>query len=279
MENKHAALYEHLVKQADRITDEWLSRTASEKEKTAQQYNDFILAVSKVFAKDEQALCWDKASGCAKEIAYDRAVSQIPVIDSIKGFKVCRELLMDEIKQFSDEYQPDSSKKDFFIWNKQLHLIMDEVIEQFILEYEHTTKSQLEAQTEMIRELSAPVIPVSEHIGVLPLIGEIDTHRATVIIESALKQCAELHLSHLFIDISGVPVVDTMVAYQLFKVVDSTKLLGVETVLSGVRPEIAQTVVKLGMDFSHIKTEQSLAKALCNKGFCIHEDGKAGEKV
>ncbi|MFZ8005085.1 STAS domain-containing protein [Bacillus licheniformis] len=265
MENKHAALYEYLVKQADRITDEWLSRTASEKEKTAQQYKDFILAVSKVFAKDEQALCWNKASGCAKEIAYDRAVSQIPVTESIKGFKVCRELLIDEIEQFSDEHAPDSSKKDFFIWNKQLHLMMDEVIEQFILEYEHTTKSQLKAQTEMIRELSAPVIPVSEHIGVLPLIGEIDTHRATVIIESALTQCAELHLSHLFIDISGVPVVDTMVAHQLFKVVDSTKLLGVETVLSGLRPEIAQTVVKLGMDFSHIKTEQSLAKALCNK--------------
>lgn len=173
MENKHAALYEYLVKQADRITDEWLSRTASEKEKTAQQYKDFILAVSKVFAKDEQALCWNKASGCAKEIAYDRDVSQIPVTESINGFKVCRELLIDEIEQFSDEHAPDSSKKDFFIWNKQLHLMMDEVIEQFILEYEHTTKSQLKAQTEMIRELSAPVIPVSEHIGVLPLLVKL----------------------------------------------------------------------------------------------------------
>ncbi|MDI5788433.1 hypothetical protein PO124_08445 [Bacillus licheniformis] len=57
------------------------------KRKTAQQYKDFILAVSKVFAKDEQALCWNKASGCAKEIAYDRAVSQIPVTESINGLK------------------------------------------------------------------------------------------------------------------------------------------------------------------------------------------------
>lgn len=62
-----------------------------------------------------------------------------------------------------------------------------------------------------------------------------------------------------------------MVAYQIFKVIDSTKSLGIETIISGIRPEIAQTVVKLGLDFSNVKTEQSLAKALANKGFKIEE--------
>lgn len=91
--------------------------------------------------------------------------------------------------------------------------------------------------------------------------------RAKIILESVLEQASRLRLTHLFIDISGVPVVDTMVAYQLFKVVDSAKLLGIETIISGIRPEIAQTVVKLGIDFSKVNTEHSLAKALEKEAF------------
>ncbi len=133
------------------------------------------------------------------------------------------------------------------------------------------TVTQLNAQKEMINELSAPIMPIADGIGILPLVGEIDTYRAKMILESVLDQCSSLRLSYLFLDISGVPIVDTMVAYQIFKVIDSTKLLGIETTISGIRPEIAQTVVKLGIDFSQVKTEQSLAKALAKNGFIVKE--------
>ncbi|KAA6451463.1 STAS domain-containing protein [Bacillus swezeyi] len=272
MESENSALYDYLMKQTDKIAAKWLSQTKAEKESTAKQYHNFIHAVLNILTERKSTNDWKEAVGCTKEMAHDRAVNQISVIESIKGFKMFRSLLMDEIEAFSNGHEPGCSKRNILAWNRRLHLIIDEIVEQFIAEYDQTTTSQLKAQKEMIHELSAPVFPISTHIGVLPLIGEIDTHRARVIIESALGQCAELRLSHLFIDISGVPLVDTMVAYQLFKVVDSTKLLGIETIISGIGPEIAQTVVKLGIDFSHIKTEQSLAKALCNKGFCIREE-------
>lgn len=165
----------------------------------------------------------------------------------------------------------DISIQEFYEWSRILNQNIDEIIEVFTEEYHQVTMIQLNAQKEMINELSAPIMPITDGIGILPLVGEIDTHRARTILESVLEQCSALKLSYLFLDISGVPIVDTMVAYQIFKVIDSTKLLGIETIISGIRPEIAQTVVKLGLDFSNVKTEQSLAKALANKGFKIKE--------
>ena len=106
----------------------------------------------------------------------------------------------------------------------------------------------------MINELSAPIMPITDGIGILPLVGEIDTHRARTILESVLEQCSALKLSYLFLDISGVPIVDTMVAYQIFKVIDSTKLLGIETIISGIRPEIAQKTL-LGFHIRKIQTQ------------------------
>ncbi|QHZ47652.1 MULTISPECIES: STAS domain-containing protein [Bacillus] len=270
MDSTNSALYHYLMKQADQIADEWMAQIPSEKDNTAAEFQYFVHAVSNVLTEEKTEKYWEKAGICLKQMARDRAARQMPVMESVKGFKIFRCILMDKIQAFSNDH--DCSKKHLFAWNRRLHSLMDEIIEHFLSEYDQATASCLKAQKEMIHELSAPVIPISAQIGILPLIGEIDTHRAKVIIESALSQCTALHLSHLFIDISGVPVVDTMVAYQLFKVVDSTKLLGIETIISGIRPEIAQTVVKLGIDFSHIKTEQSLAKALGKKGFCIREE-------
>ncbi|MCY8404943.1 STAS domain-containing protein [Bacillus sonorensis] len=273
MKSKNSALYQHFMKRSSHITDEWLSNTPIQQSglSTAKQYKEFVQAVINILTEKKPQKEWKAALECARKLARDKAVIQAPIHESLKGFKIFRRIFMDEIETFSNESAHDISKKEAFEWSKRLNLMLDEFIEQFMDEYDRTTIRQLHAQKEMIRELSVPVIPISNHIGVLPLIGEIDTNRAKVILESALEQCAELHLTHLFIDISGVPIVDTMVAYQLFRVVDSTRLLGIETIISGIRPEIAQTVVKIGIDFSNIKTEQSLAVALSKKGFRIWE--------
>nr|WP_251030358.1 STAS domain-containing protein [Bacillus sp. ISL-35] len=111
-------------------------------------------------------------------------------------------------------------------------------------------------------ELSIPVIKISNQIGVLPIIGDIDTQRAQELMNKALMKSSELSLEHLIIDLSGVPIIDTMVADRIFKVVRALSLLGVNTILSGIRPEIAQTMVNLGVNVSDIPVTSSVHMAM-----------------
>ena len=113
-----------------------------------------------------------------------------------------------------------------------------------------------------IDELSIPVVRLTKEIGVIPLVGEIDTHRAQILMENALKQGDTYKLSWLIIDLSAVPIIDTMVADQLFKVVAALKLIGIDVVLSGIRSEIALTMVQLGVKLNDIVTFNSLYGAL-----------------
>jgi rsbT co-antagonist protein RsbR len=113
-----------------------------------------------------------------------------------------------------------------------------------------------------IDELSIPVVRITKEIGVIPLVGEIDTHRAQILMENALKQGDTYKLSWLIIDLSAVPIIDTMVADQLFKVVSALKLIGIDVVLSGIRSEIALTMVQLGVKLNDIVTFNSLYGAL-----------------
>lgn len=96
----------------------------------------------------------------------------------------------------------------------------------------------------------------------MPLIGNLDTERAKILLEETTSTALKLNLEKLIIDISGVYIVDTMVADQIFKLIAALKLLGVETILTGVRPEVAQTMIGLGIDFSGIKVATNVERAL-----------------
>ncbi|ARI75882.1 STAS domain-containing protein [Halobacillus mangrovi] len=123
-----------------------------------------------------------------------------------------------------------------------------------------------EKAQEVVEELSVPVVPITKGIAVLPLIGEIDSDRAQLVMETSLQQSTELDLSHLFIDISGVPVIDTVVAHNIYQVVHALELVGVKTTMTGIRPEIARSVVGMGMKFTQISTKASLHQALDDIG-------------
>lgn len=111
---------------------------------------------------------------------------------------------------------------------------------------------------ETLRELSSPVIPVFEGIIVLPLIGNIDTRRASHILEELLSGIERYHAEIVIMDVTGVPIVDTSVANHLLKAAQAARLLGAEAVLVGVRPEVAQTMVQLGVEHSGLTTRADL---------------------
>lgn len=117
-------------------------------------------------------------------------------------------------------------------------------------------------QTDEITEISTPVIRVWDGILALPIIGTLDSARTQVVMESLLTEIVASGSNVAILDISGVPTVDSLVAQHLLKTVSATRLMGAECIISGIRPEIAQTIVHLGIDLSDIVTKASLASAL-----------------
>ncbi len=113
-----------------------------------------------------------------------------------------------------------------------------------------------------IRELSTPVIRVHHRILLLPLVGTVDSHRASQIMETLLLRVVEEQARAVIVDIAGVPTVDTMVADHLLKTTEAVRLLGAETILTGISAQIARTVVQLGVDISTMHTRARLADGI-----------------
>jgi rsbT co-antagonist protein RsbR len=171
--------------------------------------------------------------------------------------------------EFVNEYAQNHQKKDIFeqlrLWEDIVIDSFDRVIVRFIELQNEVVEKQLQSQEQIIHELSAPVISLNEDTALVPLIGTIDPSRAKLILENTLEQCVRQEVSYLFIDLSGVVMIDTMVAHQLFHLIDALELIGVKPILSGLRPEIAQTAVQLGLNFNNLTITSTLAQAITIK--------------
>jgi rsbT co-antagonist protein RsbR len=121
--------------------------------------------------------------------------------------------------------------------------LLDKAVYSFSLTYVESHQRSLKNAQMAFLEMSVPVVPLLKGVAVLPLIGDIDTERANIIMEKTLKSASKLQLEKLILDLSGIRIVDTVVANQIFKVVDALGLIGVETIITGIRPEVAQIVV------------------------------------
>ena len=133
----------------------------------------------------------------------------------------------------------------------------------------HTVKAYQKSREEVINrqqremlELSSPVVKLWEGIIALPMIGTLDSARTQVVMENLLQKVVETGAQIAILDITGVPTVDTLVAQHLLKTVTALRLMGAECIISGVRPQIAQTIVHLGVDLQGVTTKANLADAL-----------------
>ncbi|MFU2018808.1 RsbT co-antagonist protein RsbRA [Peribacillus butanolivorans] len=128
--------------------------------------------------------------------------------------------------------------------------------------YTQTWERTVSLQKIALQELSAPLIPVLEGITVMPLIGTIDTERAKQIMENLLTGVVKHRSEVVLIDITGVPVVDTMVAHHIIQAAEAVRLVGAKCILCGIRPEIAQTIVNLGINLNEVITKNTLKKGI-----------------
>jgi rsbT co-antagonist protein RsbR len=127
--------------------------------------------------------------------------------------------------------------------------------------FQKSREAVIQSQQRELLELSTPVVQLWENILALPLIGTLDSERTQIVMESLLQKIVTTGALIAIIDITGVPTVDTLVAQHLLKTVAAARLMGADCIISGIRPQIAQTIVHLGVDLSQVTTKATLADA------------------
>lgn len=144
------------------------------------------------------------------------------------------------------------------IFTRWINPLRESIIEEYSTKWERTDSLQKIA----LQELSASLIPVFDKISVMPLVGTIDTERAKLIMENLLEGVVKQRAEVVLLDITGVPVVDTMVAHHIIQAADAVRLVGAKCMLVGIRPEIAQTIVTLGINLTDFSTTSTLRRGM-----------------
>ena len=144
----------------------------------------------------------------------------------------------------------------------ELSQLLDALGMHTIRTYQKSREAVIKRQQEELLELSTPVVKLWDGVLALPMIGTLDSQRTQVVMESLLQRIVDTGSEIAIIDITGVPTVDTLVAQHLLKTVTAIRLMGADCIISGVRPQIAQTIVHLGLDLQGVVTKANLADAL-----------------
>ena len=146
--------------------------------------------------------------------------------------------------------------------------------------FQRTREDVIKRQQQELLELSTPVVKLWDGVLALPLIGTLDSARTQVVMESLLERIVATNSPIAIIDITGVPTVDTLVAQHLLKTVAAARLMGADCIISGIRPQIAQTIVHLGVDLGDVVTKATMAdavaQALDRQGFMIARRDQVG---
>jgi rsbT co-antagonist protein RsbR len=149
--------------------------------------------------------------------------------------------------------------------------------------YQRAREEVIARQQQELMELSTPVVKLWDGVLALPLIGTLDSARTQIVMESLLQMIVDTGAEVAIIDITGVPTVDTLVAQHLLKTVTAARLMGADCIISGIRPQIAQTIVHLGVDLLDVVTKATLADAfrlaLQRNGLTLARLGSKGERL
>ena len=159
-----------------------------------------------------------------------------------------------------DESGNDAARFADSVWSATV--LLDALGLHTVKTFQRAREQVINRQQQELLELSTPVVKLWDGILALPMIGTLDSARTQVVMESLLQKIVETESQMAIIDITGVPTVDTLVAQHLLKTVTALRLMGADCIISGVRPQIAQTIVHLGVDLQGVTTKANLADAL-----------------
>jgi rsbT co-antagonist protein RsbR len=268
MTPKHDAVRDLLTKRTDQVLDGWLRhlRTiaptglSGSTEETEQQARDLLLHIADALranaGTDLQGEAWGAARGHLEDVSRIR-VRQGYTSDQTALFVFSlKQPLFELLRRDLDQPQELAEA----IWAATE--FVDSLGLYTIRAFQRTREDVIARQQHELLELSTPVVKLWDGILALPMIGTLDSARTQIVMESLLRRIVDTGSEIAIIDITGVPTVDTLVAQHLLKTVTAIRLMGAECIISGVRPQIAQTIVHLGIDLEGVQTKATLADAL-----------------
>lgn len=189
------------------------------------------------------------------ELSRTRARQGFTATETAISVFALKDALLKVMRVDEGETQALRDYVSYSAWIDQLGLFTFE-------SYANAREEVIADQAEQLLELSTPVVKLWEGVVAVPLVGTLDSARAQVVMERLLQILVDTGSPYAIIDITGVPAVDTQVAQHILKTVVAARLMGAECVISGIRPQIAQTIVALGIEFGDIATKATLADAL-----------------
>ena len=198
----------------------------------------------------------------AKQEGIAWATHSIPLSFKLEWVQAIRRTLWN----FIQEYNKDEQKLTIdmiFILEKQYNSHIDDFLNSFFIKYSTFKDSLILAQREIVENLSVPIIPITPTICILPLIGKMDSFRATILEEKVLEEINRLHFQTLIIDLSGIANMESDVIESLMKTIYGTAMMGCRTIITGLRPDVVRQLISLGISFDKdTKTFSTLQQAL-----------------
>jgi rsbT co-antagonist protein RsbR len=225
-----------------------------------EQCRELLDALRKLTAEGDPAELDLAASSDVRELVDEISRSRVrlgvsPRDNALFVFSLKRPLFRQVFAAASDD--PEALRDA--VW-AATHLV-DQLALMIVEAYQRTREAVITRQHEELLELSTPVVRLWDGIVAMPLIGTLDSGRTQVVMETLLDKIVETDAGIAILDITGVATVDTLVAQHLLKTVAAARLMGADCIISGIRPQIAQTIVQLGLDLSSVTTKATLADA------------------
>lgn len=224
---------------------------------SAEFLEAFLLACKSGGLQDVEGAMWDPVLDCLAGLSRGRAAQGFTPSETAAFIFSLKKPLFDLIRR---EFAGDADAVAETIWTATT--LVDRLGLYTIEVFQQGREEIIKRQQMELLELSTPVVKVWDGILALPLIGTLDSSRTQVVMENLLQSIVDTGSTIAIIDITGVPMVDTLVAQHLLKTVAAAKLMGAQCIISGIRPQIAQTMVHLGVAFGDVVTKASLADAL-----------------
>jgi rsbT co-antagonist protein RsbR len=226
------------------------------KEQSQRFLTAFLQASRSAQSQDIQAPAWAPVREILSEVAATRAKHGFSASETASFVFSLKRPILDVLHKQAEK-EPEKLAARF--------MAVSDILDQFgLLTMENFQKSREEViirQQEEMLELSTPVVKLWDGILALPVIGTLDSARTQVVMESLLEQIVHTGSTIAIIDITGVPTVDTLVAQHLLKTVAAARLMGADCIISGIRPQIAATIVHLGVELHSVITKATLADA------------------
>ena len=223
----------------------------------AKQFLEVLIPAVETGGTDIDGASWAEVRAFLEELSKRRVLAGFSSDETATFIFSLKKPLFDLLEKAN---QGDTSQLSASIWGATL--LLDGLGLHTVRAFQKTREEVISRQQQELLELSTPVVKLWDGILALPMIGTLDSARTQVVMESLLQKIVETESQIAIIDITGVPTVDTLVAQHLLKTVTALRLMGADCIISGVRPQIAQTIVHLGVDLQGVTTKANLADAL-----------------